>query len=260
MRKSYALRWIWVIAAALLAAVIIFLPFRGALRAAAAGGVAWLIQPVSMVARIPAGIMERIGAFKSGADFMKEKEALMIDRAELELLKKENEALRTALAMGRAAQRNASYGSVIGGFSEGRDEYLIVRLAEGTTLHEGAVAFSPAGVLIGFVRAAAETTATIRLISSPDETITVTIVGPGIDAVMKGDNNGEYVVSLVPETAAVELGALVVASGRNPGIPGGTPVGTVVSVERIPGELYYDVRVKSPVPFAALSDVILLFD
>lgn len=260
MRRSKSLRWIWALAAAAMVILFIFVPAKGALRTGVASLGAFLIKPVSALARLPGGFMERINAFRQAAVLREEAERLIVDRADFELLKTENQLLRRALDIQETRKRETAVAEVIGGFSEGRDEYLIVQLSEGVPAHEGAVALSPAGVLIGFVRAATEHTATIRLASSPDETVTVTIVGPGVDAVMKGNNNGEYIVSLVPESALVEPGAVVVTSGRNPGVPGGTPVGVVVSLEKIPGELYYEVRVKSPVAFASLSDVILLLD
>lgn len=260
MRRSQSLLWLWALAAVAVVVLFMFLPAKGALRMGIASAGSWLIKPVSAVARLPGGIIERINIFRDAVEHASREEGIVIDRAAFELIKQENDALRRALNMVESAKRKSVYSEVIGGFSEGRDEYLIVKLPDGASLHEGAVAFSPQGVLLGFVRAATESTATIRLASSPDETVTVTIVGAGVDAVMKGNNNGEYIVSLVPESALVETGAVVVTSGRNPGVPGGTPVGVVVSLEKIPGELYYQVRVKSPVSFATLSNAILFLD
>lgn len=260
MRRSKSLRWIWALAAAAMVVLFIFVPAHSGLRMGIASAGSWLIKPVSTIARLPGGFIERIHAFREAGDRAAREEELLIDKAAFELLKRENEVLRRALGMSESRGRQSVYAEVIGGFSEGRDEYLIVKLPDGVFAHEGAVAFSPQGVLIGFVRAATENTATIRLASSPDETVTVTIVGPGVDAVMKGNNNGEYIVSLVPESALVELGDVVVTSGRNPGVPGGTPVGVVVALQKIPGELYYEIRVKSPVAFASLSNAILLLD
>lgn len=122
---------------------------------------------------------------------------------------------------------------------------------------EGAAAFSVSGILLGFVRVASGNTATVRTLASPSESISVRVLPAGVDGILRGDNNGEYLVSLIPSASDINAGDAIIAAGRNAEINAGAVIGFVVSVERRPTETFLGVRVRSPVEINFIDRVLI---
>lgn len=200
-------------------------------------------------------IRSRIFFSAAERQFEAEREALAVERSEFETLRRENQDLRSALGLRARIGRAVAYADVIGSFNEGRDEYLILSVPTGADFLEGAAVFSPSGSFVGILRTVAEVSASVRLVSSPSETMTVKILPSGIEAISTGDNNDEMILSLVPENAEINIGDPVVTAGRNAGIPPETLVGTVVSIERHTTDAFLGVRVKSAAAFRRLDQV-----
>lgn len=201
-----------------------------------------------------------LSAYRENRDLLNTQALLVADKTRMLILERENQDLRKALGLRDETKRDVFYGDVIGSFAEGRDEYLIVSRDRNRSLPEGAAALSPGGILLGFVRIISDNAATIRLIASPSESISVRILPSGVDGIMRGDNSGEYLISLVPSAAEVNAGDVVVTAGRNLGVPSAVPVGFVANVERRPTETFLWIRVKSPVEANFLDKIFILAD
>ncbi|MBI2097143.1 MAG: rod shape-determining protein MreC [Candidatus Sungbacteria bacterium] len=266
MRKKYPrtiLQWLGVLAVlAIVVFIVFYKPARGGTRSFIIQVSSQIVLPLHRLGNTwgqwGVNLRERAAAFRDNRTLRDRESQLLIDKAELLKLREENETLRRALSLQLSTKQAVEYGSIIGSFTELRDEYLVIDRGSTHGLREGFPALSPEGVLVGIVRTVSESTATIRLLSSPSETLTISILPAKIDAVLHGDNGGEYTVSLVPESVSVGMGDVVVTAGFNEGIPAGLPVGAVVAVSHNTTESFQDIRVKSPVRFAFLDHVLVV--
>lgn len=180
----------------------------------------------------------------------------VVDRAELERLRRENETLRSVLKL-RERNPRMFYARALGWFSEGRDEYLVIEKPDGTDPREGAGVLSPQEVLIGVIKTVSANSVTARLLTSPSETIGVRILPSGVEGVLTGDNNGEYDIALVPSGAELHTGDPLVTSGRNNLILPGIPVGVVTDINRREGESFLNVRARAFADAYELDHVVI---
>ncbi|MBI4134798.1 MAG: rod shape-determining protein MreC [Candidatus Sungbacteria bacterium] len=263
VRRSFAY-WVGLALAFLLVVLFIFYPpFSKALRSGVGSVSSFVAAPISGVARavntLGTSATHWLGAFREAERLRTVEERLVFVEAEYAKLQTANETLMQALEIGKREGRRTVAAEVIGSFYEGRDEFLVIKESSGA-VSEGAVVLSPQGVILGVIRTTASNTATVRLLSSPSETITVAVYPSGVNGVLRGDNNGEYLISLVAKDAAVNPGDVVVSIGRNAGVPSFTPVGAVVNVSHSPTESFLDVRAKAPMDVATLSQVIIILE
>lgn len=265
MQKSYVVRWtVAGITLAFILTVLFYHPVGYGLRTGIGAISSWVVRPFSMASRSTHWALQSgrdaVGAWRQIGRLREVEEKFFVQSVEYARLAEEVEALKRALDIRARASRPTKTAEILGSFSEGRDEFLIITQTDNAEIREGAIVLSLEGVLIGIVRTVSSHTATVRLIESPSETLTVSVHPSGVNGVLKGDNNGEYIISLVPKDANVNMGDTVSAEGRNLGIPGGTPVGVVVEVERSPTESFLMLRAKAPFDLYTISDVMVVLE
>jgi rod shape-determining protein MreC len=75
---------------------------------------------------------------------------------------------------------------------------------------------------------------------------------------LKGLSSKVCILDYVIKTSDVRKGDIVVTSGLDQIYPKGVPVGEVIEVEDIPGELFKNIKVKPSVDFSKLEEVLIL--
>ena len=246
-----------------LASVLLFYdPAEGGARMVVSRLTSWAIGPLHGLAnswnRWGARLYERAAAFRENSELKEINLRLLIDKTELSRLQEENETLRRALKLREETKQAVSDADIIGAFNEGREEYLIINRGSAAGIEEGSAVLSPKSVLVGVVRTVSDETATVRLLASASERLTVSILPANVSAALRGDNSGEYVISLVPADASIGIGDAVVTAGLNEGIPAGIAVGAVAAVGQSAAGSFQEVRVKSPVEILFLDGVLVL--
>lgn len=258
------LKWGLVFLLIILVLFLIFYKPAGArARDFAIASTSWVLGPVHRIGSLFSkgwdSLKERARAYSENQQLRAREALLLVDKTEFENLRQENEEMRKALEIKKDLKRNTTYSEVLGNFSEGRDEYLIISQNDASSIHEGSPVLSPEGIFVGVVRTAGDTSATVRLLASPTETMTVRLSPAGIEGVATGNNNGEYLISLIPENANVSIGDVAISAGRNENIPGGIAVGDVVSIEHESGG-FLKIVVRSPQNANLLDHVSVLLD
>lgn len=261
-KKQTGLRWVLLaVVAVLFVLVVSYPPAANALRGFVSSATQWILKPFRELGlitdRVSSGITGLLLVYRQNRELLATESRLLIDKTRLEALERENQDLKKALGIKNETKRDIWYADVIGKFAEGRDEYLIVAHDRNIEIPEGAAVFSVDGVLLGFVRVASGNTATVRTLASPSESISARILPAGVYGILKGDNNGEYLVSLIPSSAYINAGDAVVTAGRNAGVNTDTAIGSVVSVERRPTETFLEVRVRSPIEINFVDKVLI---
>src|SRR3989344_2631750 len=180
-------------------------PAEGRARMVVSRATSWAVGPLYGLGkswnRLGARLYERAAAFRENSELKEINMRLLIDKAEFLLIQKENETLRRALKLQEETKQALSDADIIGAFNEGREEYLILNRGSAAGVSEGSAVLSPEGALVGVVRTVSSEPSTVRLLASASEHLTVSILPANVNAALRGDNSGEYVISLVPADA-----------------------------------------------------------
>lgn len=265
MRHSPVFKWVAAIFTfAVIAGLLIYPPAQRGAREIVGRLSLPVLRPFSIVAsaskRMLQSAISFLGAYREVKRLAAFEEALLVEKSENLLLKEQIAHLRNALGVKESLKRAVRVSEVLGTFYENREEFLIIRQIGSAEITEGVPVLSSGGVMVGVVRAASPDTATVRLLSSPSETATVMIEPAGARGVLRGDNNGEYVISLIAKETEVQPGDVVTISGSNFSVPPRTPVGSVVSVGHSPTESFLEVRARSPFDVNALLYVTVVLE
>lgn len=112
--------------------------------------------------------------------------------------------------------------------------------------------------VIGQVSQVGPTTATVRLITDERSGVSAMVQSSRAQGQLEGNGTDELSLTLVRTDQSVAVGDLVVTSGLGGVYPKGLLLGTVTSVERPNGALYYDITVKPAASVGSLEEVFVI--
>lgn len=131
---------------------------------------------------------------------------LLEEVAELGELRRENETLRQALALGLDKDFTLSMAEVSGGFSK---DVLLLDKGEKDGVKKAMPVISQDKVLYGFVGEVYRNYSTVLLLSHPESSVNVRITNGDIDGEVRGEG-GSAVLDLIPQDADLKEGELIV--------------------------------------------------
>ena len=116
------------------------------------------------------------------------------------------------------------------------------------------------GGIMGQIIHVSPFSSTVLLITDPTHSIPVLVNRNGLRSVAVGLGQ-DNVVSLehIPVNADIKEGDLIVSSGLGRKFPSGYPVGTVLSITRVPGELFSNVLISPSAKFGVTREALLLW-
>jgi rod shape-determining protein MreC len=127
---------------------------------------------------------------------------------------------------------------------------LVIDKGDSAGLYRSQPVVDAAG-LVGQIVRLGPWSAEVMLITDPGHAVPVEILRNGTRSIAVGNGNeSELELPLLPATADVKVGDVIVTSGLGGVFPAGLPVGTVTESKRDPDEILLQVRVK---PHAALT-------
>jgi rod shape-determining protein MreC len=112
--------------------------------------------------------------------------------------------------------------------------------------------------LVGRIFEVNATSARVQLVSDPQFSVNVKLLGSPAEGVLAAQPNGELRIEQIDQDAAVEPGALVLTSGLGGGFPADIPVGQVTSVRRRDFELFQRATLQPAVDFEGLEVVLVI--
>lgn len=116
------------------------------------------------------------------------------------------------------------------------------------------------GGIMGQVIHVSPFSSTVLLLTDPTHSIPVLVNRSGLRSVATGLGE-DNVVSLehIPVNADIKEGDLIVSSGLGRKFPRGYPVGAVLSITHVPGELFFNVLVSPSAKFGETREALLLW-
>jgi rod shape-determining protein MreC len=136
-------------------------------------------------------------------------------------------------------------------------KYVIINRGSDGGLRSGMPVVTSQG-LAGRVAAVTAGAARVELITDPSSSVNVRLDPSGAQAVLLGSLTGELSLDLIPQTASVNVGDLVLTSGLGGNYPGNILIGQITSVHRRETELFQQATVQPVVDFSKLEIVLLI--
>lgn len=192
-----------------------------------------------------------------------EKQKLLSDLADLDLLKKENETLRTALGIGLVnnyqlimaevtAKNNFSFKGVAYGDS------LLINKGSKDGIKKGFTVVLSNKILLGKVVDVYPNFSRVMMISSKDSVIDVQIQGSSGFALVKGLGNQKIVLDMFPKAQDLKSGALVMTSALGSAYPSGMVVGSIGAINNVDSEAFKKAEINPAYDLNILNNVFII--
>lgn len=161
-------------------------------------------------------------------------------RATDTLLSQENEELKKQLAF-RSRTHTQTIGARVSGYSlDPLRSQLILDRGSQDGIHVGNPVLAGNGLLIGLVKTVDRDESRVIPLSDPRTKVLGIIPrdSGNVFGIVKGRFNVGVEMSLIPITAEVHNGDIVVTSGLQKGVPAGLVVGTIQEIQKKPEDLF----------------------
>lgn len=182
-------------------------------------------------------------------------------QAEIISLKQQIDETRVLSALVDFARRNPEYryvaASVIGVYPSPFLQYVIINRGSDDGLRRGMPVVTSQG-LVGRVAAVTAGAARIQLITDPASSINVLIEPSRAQAVLKGTITGDIALDMIPQSANLQPGDLVLTSGLGGNYPPEILIGQITGVRSRDNDLFKQASVESVVDFKQLDIVLVI--
>lgn len=182
-------------------------------------------------------------------------------QAEIISLKQQIDETRVLSALVDFARVNPEYryvaASVIGRDPSPFLQYVILNRGSDDGLRRGMPVVTQQG-LVGRIAAVTAGAARVQLITDPASSINVRIEPSRSQAVLKGEITGDISLDMIPQSAPVQTGDLVLTSGLGGNYPPEILIGQITGVRSRDNDLFKQASVAPVVDFTQLEIVLVI--
>jgi len=156
---------------------------------------------------------------------------LMEKVSDLGSLKKENEFLRNSLDLGLGDVYDMALGSIVS--KEMFGDFLLVKVEDGN-VSKNAPVLTKDKVVCGKISNIYNNLIEVSLLSNSQNTFSAEIITENerVEGVLRGKNNFELYVDLIPKEKEIKEGDIVVTSSLGNDFPEGLVIGTIKEIKR----------------------------
>lgn len=147
--------------------------------------------------------------------------------------------------------------SVIGRDPSPFVKYVIINRGSDDGLRRGMPVVTAQG-LVGRITAITANAGRVQLITDPASSVNVRLEGTDTRAVLKGSLTGELALDMIPQSAEVKVGDVVLTSGLGGNYPANLLIGQVTSVRGKETDLFKTGVVQSIVDFSKLEILLVI--
>jgi rod shape-determining protein MreC len=183
---------------------------------------------------------------------------LQLQIIELQQKVLEAEVLSTLVDYARSRVENRYIAAgVIGYDTNPFMRYVIINRGSDDDIRTGMPVVTNLG-LVGQVVSLNSVAARVRLITDPGSVVDVHLQQANVDAILSGDVTGEVNLDMIPQTANVQPGDLILTSGLGGNYPPNIVVGQVSTVRKRDFDLFQSASVQLAVNFSEIQVVLLI--
>lgn len=111
---------------------------------------------------------------------------------------------------------------------------------------------------VGRVVRTTSTSAVVLLITDPKNAVAGLIQRTREEAIVEGTVRGRALMKYIPLLSTVRVGDSVVTSGLTGGFPRGIPIGEIMQIEKVEGDLFQTADIMPQVDFSTLEEVLVI--
>jgi rod shape-determining protein MreC len=183
---------------------------------------------------------------------------LQIQIIELQQQVSEAQVLATLLSYARSRAENRYIAaSVIQYDTNPFLHYIVINRGSDDGLRRGMPVVTNKG-LIGQISAVIAGAARVQLITDPGSSVNVYLQASETEAVLQGSLTSDLFLDMIPQSAVVQNGDLVVTSGLGGNYPANLVIGQVTNVRKRDFELFQTANVQPAVDFRSLEIVLVI--
>lgn len=250
---------------ALLAVGLVALALGGYLAPAIRVAVTPLVGAQTWLAERYRALVDFVTAPRDVAELTRRNQDLEAEVARLQAqvieLQQQNQQIDVLSALVEFARDRPAYdyltADVIGRDPSPFLQYVIINRGSDDGLRRGMPVVTAQG-LVGRVSAVIAGAARVQLITDASSSVNVSLQATEASAVLLGSLTGELTLTMIPQDAGVETGALLLTSGLGGNYPPNLLIGQVTGVRSRSFELFQIASVQPVVDFARLEIVLII--
>jgi len=197
---------------------------------------------------------------QSNAELEAEIARLQVQVVELQQQLAEAQVLSSLVDYARSRSENRYIAaSVIGRDPSPFLHYVIINSGSDDGIRRGMPIVTQQG-LVGQVAAVTAGAARVQLITDPGSTVNVILQQSEVEGVIRGEITGELNLEMIPQSATIQAGDLIVTSGYGGGFPANILVGQVSTIRSNAFDLFQSASVQAAVDFSQLEIVLVIIN
>ena len=186
-----------------------------------------------------------------------ENERLVARNAELEESEQTARRLESLLGLQSLYNLQSTGARIISGSTDSWSSTVTIDKGTAAGIAVGMPVTDSNGAIGQIIRCGAASS-TVRLVTDENSSVSAMVQSSRAQGVLRGSVDGTLHLTLVRTDQNVEVGDTVVTSGLGGVFPKGLPLGTVTSVERTAGALYYDIEVEPLSSTESFEEVLVI--
>lgn len=135
--------------------------------------------------------------------------------------------------------------------------YILINRGSDDGLRRGMPVVTQQG-LVGRVAAVTANAARVQLITDPAASVNIRLEPSRAQAILNGQITGDVVVDLIPQSAEVQVGDLVLTSGLGGGFPPNILIGQISGIRSLDQDLFQSGSVQTVVDFSQIEIVLVI--
>jgi rod shape-determining protein MreC len=136
-------------------------------------------------------------------------------------------------------------------------KYVILNRGSDDGLRRGMPVVTSQG-LVGRVSAVTANAGRVELITDPASSVNVRLEPSGAQASLQGSITGDLSLDMIPQSASVQVGDLVLTSGLGGNYPGNILIGQITGIRRRETDLFQQATVQPVVDFNKLEILLII--
>lgn len=203
----------------------------------------WTFSPIVKLAYqienktkdIYAGLFGRQNIIAENEQCQTKLKQLLLDQTELALLREENKTLRAEANFAKSVPKKV-VAEIIGRGADDVSNSVIINRGNSQGIAAGDPIIVEDGFLLGKIARVEKNIAIVRLITDNQSKIAASLVNQDkTQGLVEGEHGLSITMKMIPQGENVQIGDLVITSGKEKGLPRGLIIGQVETIQK---ELY----------------------
>ena len=229
------------------------------------GVVSTIVMPVRFVGAAVTAPLQGLGNVFANltadqgtlSELKAENEQLKAKNSELQEAEQTATRLQNLLALQSTYSLQSTAARIISASTDSWSDTVTIDKGTTSSLAVG-MPVSDSNGAIGQIIECGPASSTVRLISDENSSVSAMVQSSRAQGMLRGSADGTLRLTLIGTDQTVSVGDTVVTSGLGGVFPKGLPLGTVASVSKNPGALYYDIVVTPLSKTESFEEVLVI--